>query len=233
VYDQKRFMQTLSEFARNLLTPHDIEQALTDLAGRVTEVLGLAGSGVSLGRGDDLIVATAAPEHLARLEQVQQDHRSGPCVTAYQEERIVAVADLREHVDRWPEYCAVADSIGVTSVASLPMQLHGIRVGTLNLYADGPHAWGPDDMSAAVVMADVATGYLINASVIHKQAELNTQLQRALDTRIVIEQAKGIVANRYRINVDAAFQCLRDYARSHNLPLKAVAQSVVSRDLKV
>jgi len=221
----------MSEFARHLLTPHDTERALTALASRSTEVLELAGSGVSLGRGDDLLVATVVPDRLAPLEQVQQDQQSGPCVTAYQEERVVAVDDLREHVDQWPAYCAVAESIGVTSVASLPMQLHGIRVGCLNLYSEGPRTWDSDDLGVASVMADVATGYLINASVVQAQAELNAQLQKALDVRIIIEQAKGVLANSQRISVDAAYQRIRDYARAHNATVKAVAQSIVRRDL--
>jgi hypothetical protein len=231
VYDQARFIQTMSEFARQLLTQHDTEQALTNLANRATEVLRLAGCGVSLGRGDDLVFATAVPEHLRELEKVQDEHSSGPCVTAYREERLVAVDDLREHVARWPEYCAVAESIGVSSVASLPMQLHGVKVGCLNLYAEGPQTWEEDDLSVGVVMADVATGYLITASIIQEQAELNAQLQKALDTRIVIEQAKGVVANHHRITVDAAFQRLREYARSHNATVMAVAESIVRRDL--
>jgi GAF domain-containing protein len=231
VYDQARFMQAVSEFARHLLTPHDTERALTDLAGKVTEVLALAGSGVSLGRDGDLIFATAVPEQLAALEQVQQDHQTGPCIAAYREKRIVAIDDLREHVDRWPRYCAVAESIGVTSVASLPMQLHGIRVGSLNLYAEGLQPWAAGDLSVAAVMADMATGYLINASIVQEQAALNTQLQNALDSRIVIEQAKGILANSHRVSVDAAFQRLREYARSHNMTVRSVAESIVRRDL--
>jgi GAF domain-containing protein len=231
MYDQTRFIRTMSDFARQLLTPHDTEGALTDIAGHATEVLGLAGSGVSLGRGDDLIFATAVPEHLAELEQVQETHGQGPCVTAYREERVVAVDDLTEHAGHWPEYCDVAKATGVSSVASLPMQLHGIRVGCLNLYADGPRAWDDEDLSVAVVMADVATGYLINASVVQEQAELNSQLQKALDSRIIIEQAKGVVANHHRISVDAAFQRLREYARAHNATVRAVAESIVRRDL--
>jgi GAF domain-containing protein len=231
MYDQERFIRTMSDFARQLLTPHDIEGALTDLAGHAADVLGLAGSGVSLGRGDDLIFATAVPEHLKELEQVQEEHGKGPCITAYREERVVAVDDLTEHAGQWPEYCDVAKATGVSSVASLPMQLHGIRVGCLNLYADGPRSWDDEDLSVGVVMADVATGYLINASVVHEQAELNSQLQKALDSRIIIEQAKGVVANSQRISVDAAFQQMRDYARANHLTVKAVAIAVVRHDV--
>jgi hypothetical protein len=234
VYDQALFMRTLSEFTRHLLTPHDTEQSLTRMASLVTEVLGLGGCGVSLGRGGhDLRFATAVPEELAALERVQQETRVGPCVTAYDEQRIVAVEDLAEQTEAWPEFCAVAERAGVTSVASLPMQLQGIRVGTLDLYGDGRRAWPDEDLSVAAVMADMATGYLINASVIMHQAELNAQLQEALDARIAIEQAKGMLANRHRIGVDEAFQQLRQYARSHQVTLHAVATAVVNRDLRL
>lgn len=234
VYDQALFMRTLSEFTRHLLTPHDTEQALTRMAGAVTQVLGLAGSGVSLGRGrDDLRFVTAVPKHLVPLERVQQETRSGPCVTAYRERRIIAIEDLREHTHVWPEYCAMAEKSGVSSVASIPMQLQGFRVGSLDLYAEGHRTWPDEDLSVAVVMADVATGYLINASVIHRQAELNAQLKEALSSRIAIEQAKGMVANSHGISVDKAFDRLRNYARSHNQALHEVAEAIVTRELQL
>jgi GAF domain-containing protein len=233
VYDQALFMRTLSEFTRHLLTPHDTEQALTRMAGHVTNVLGLAGSGVSLALSDkELRFATAVPEHLVPLERIQQETRAGPCLTAYREERIVAVADLRDHTHLWPEYCAVAEKAGVSSVASVPMQLQGTRVGSLDLYGDGRRAWPDEDLAVAVVMADMATGYLINASVILRQAELNAQLQEALSSRIAIEQAKGILANGHRISVDQAFERLRRYARAHNAALHDVAEGVVSGKLE-
>jgi len=230
VYDQALFMRTLSEFTRHLLTPHDSEQALSYLASHVTEILGLGGSGVSLGRGDGLMYATAVPERLAALEQVQQDHQSGPCVMAYQEERIIAVEHLGDHAERWPEYCRIAESIGVMSVAAVPMHVHGVRVGALNLYGDGPRVWPEDDLAAAVVMADMATGYLINAAVLQHQEELNAQLQNALVSRIVIEQAKGVLANKHQISVDTAFDRLRRFARAHNETLREVAEAVVDGD---
>jgi len=231
VYDQAVFIRTLSEFTRHLLTPHDSEQALSYLARDVTEILGLGGSGVSLGRGNGLIVVTPVPEHLAALERAQQDYQSGPCVAAYREERIVAVENLGDQTKRWPQYCRVAESIGVTSVAAVPMHVHGVRVGALSLYGDRHRAWPEDDLAVAVVMADMATGYLINASVLHHQEELNAQLQKALTSRIVIEQAKGALANRHRISVDHAFDRMRRYARGHNETLHKVAEQVVTGDL--
>jgi len=231
VYDQSLFLRTLSDFTRHLLTPHETEAALSDLASHVTEILDLRGSGVSLGRGETLIVATAVPPGLVPLEQVQQEQQTGPCMTAYREDRVIAIDELVEHTDRWPEYCRVAESIGVSSVASLPMQLHGVRVGAMNLYGRGHRTWSEDDLAAAVVMADMATGYLINASVIQHQAELNEQLQNALDSRIAVEQAKGVLAHKHQVDVDQAFDRLRRYARGHNQSLRDVAQAVVAGDL--
>ena len=200
----------------------------------VTRVLGLAGSGVSLGHSDDdLTLVTPVPERLAPLEQVQRETGTGPCMTAYEEKRVVAVEDLSDHTEQWPAYCAVAEKLGVSSVASVPMQLQGIRVGALNLYGNGRRAWPETDLAVAVVMADMATGYLINASVIARQAELNAQLQEALNSRIAIEQAKGVLANSYQITVDDAFDRLRKYARAHNAPLHEVAEAIVNRELEL
>jgi ANTAR domain/GAF domain len=234
VHDQALFMRTLSEFTRHLLTPHDTEQALTRTSVLVTRVLGLAGSCVSLGHSDDdLTLVTPVPERLAALERVYRETGTGPCMTAYKEERVVAVEDLGDHTEQWPAYCAVAEKVGVSSVASVPMQLQGIRVGALNLYGNGHRTWPEPDLSVAVVMADMATGYLINASVIHRQTELNAQLQEALNTRIAIEQAKGVLANSHQISVDEAFDRLRKYARAHNAPLHEIAEAVVDRDLQL
>jgi GAF domain-containing protein len=227
VSDQTFVMRTLSEFTRHLLAPRDAEEALTALAGYATEILGLWGTGVSLARGGELMAATVFPEQLAVLEQSQQDHQSGPCMTAFWEERIIALEDLGAYTERWPHYCRVAESIGVSSVASVPMHLRESRVGAVDLYGKGHRTWAEGDLAVAAAMADMATGYLLHVAVLQQQAELNAQLQNALVSRIPIEQAKGLLASKHGISLDQAFERLRGYAREHRETVRKVAEAVV------
>lgn len=230
--DHPIYLKTLSEFAGALLTPYEVHTALGELADRVAEVLGLAGSGVSLARDGRLEFDTAHGAAIAEIERVQERSQVGPCVTAFRTGRVVLVPDLTACRDRWPQYCDAAARAGIAAVASLPMQLNGGPVvGALNLYADRPRDWPEEDVAAATVLADMATAYLINASQHHKQVALNEQLQHALDSRVIIEQAKGALAARRQITADEAFDRIRRYARSHQATVTSVADAVVRHDL--
>lgn len=233
MYDRDLLVSELSGFTRTLLRPYDLDVALEDLAERVTDVLRLAGSGVSLVENDRLTYATAVPARVARVEQAQDESQNGPCMRAYRMREVVAVPDLRMHTEEWSAYCAAAQQVGVLAVAGIPMQFEDTMVGALNLYADGVRDWTAADLAVAQVLADMATGYLINASQLSQQQQLNEQLQRALDSRVVIEQAKGVVAATHGTSIDQAFQLIRQHARSHNASLRAVAEAVVHVGLKL
>ena len=234
MYDHQLFVTTISEFSRTLLSPYDATVALNDLALKVAEVLSLAGSGVTLATDGRLRFVTAVPEHLVPLEQYQEEHQRGPCVAAYESGEIVAVEDLRDREDgSWSGYCSLAHSLGMGAVAGIPMSLGEHTFGALNLYAAGTRRWPPEDLAAAAVLADMATGYLINASTYHQQEQLNEQLQRALESRIVIEQAKGVIAEARSVDVEKAFEHIRQHARSHNVKVRDVAEAIVRVGLRV
>lgn len=231
-HDQTLYLQTLSEFTRTLITPYDVDTVFGELTSRVNELLDLSGSGVALARDGRLEIGSAAPGALAALELVQMETQSGPCVSAFCEGKIAAVEDLRAYVERWPEYCAAAGRAGMRAVAGIPLHLEQWNVGALSLYSTSVRAWTERDLAAATVMANMATAYLINASVFDKQKRLAEQLQHALDSRIVIEQAKGVLANEHSISVDAAFEHLRKHARAHGATVQAVADAVVNVGLR-
>jgi len=233
MYDHSMFLKTVSEFAGKLLTPYDVDTVLEDLMARLVATLGLAGSGVALADHNELRFTTALPALLGSLERVQVDHRRGPCTDAFHTGEAVAFADLSRERQRWPEYCAAAEELGLTSVAGIPMRLSGAAVGAVNLYADGPREWHDDDLAAAQVMADMATNYLINASKLRQQEQLNEQLRRALDSQSIIEQAKGSIAATHGIDVDTAFERIRRHARSHNVTVRAVADAIVNLGLTI
>lgn len=233
MYDHSLFLRTLSEFSARLLSPYDVDTILQELMERLRDVLGVTGCGVALSRNGRLEFTTALPDRLAELETAQIEHQSGPCMDAYRSGRVVAISDLSSHRDRWPEYCVVAERLGMASVAGIPMRLAENAFGALNLYAAETRPWSEEDLAAAIVMADMATNYLVNASKLRQQEQLNEQLQTALDSKAIIEQAKGIVANDHDTTVDQAFDLIRDHARNHNVTLRSVADAIVRLSLRI
>lgn len=231
MYDDQLLLSTLSGFVRRLVQPYDADTALHDLTERVTSVLDLMGSGVSLVSGDRLTYVTVVPEKVAVLEQAQEESQLGPCVTAYRSGETVTVSDLRLRATEWVTYCAVAKEVGVNAVAGIPMHLGDTIYGALNLYAAEVREWQAEDLAVAKIMADMATGYLSNASELGQQQQINEQLRIALDSRVIIEQAKGMISVTHTISVDQAFELLRRHARSRNASIHAVAEAVVNLGL--
>lgn len=233
MYDQTLFLQTLSRFARVLPVQYDLETALAELTESVAAVLGLSGSGVTMAEDGRLRFVTAVSQASGELERVQEQQQSGPCQDAYDTGEVVCVNDVRVETTRWPEFAAAATRLGVAGVAGIPMRLTNQTIGALNLYAPEPREWSEDDIAAAAVLADVATSYVINASKMHQQQQLSQQLQQALESRVVIEQAKGITAQRQTVTVDEAYHLMRGHARSNNASIRAVAEAIVAVGLQV
>ncbi|UFU07540.1 GAF and ANTAR domain-containing protein [Ruania halotolerans] len=229
---EQRFIELAADFTEKLVTPYDVNEALLDLAEKLTELLNLAGSGVTLGVDGQVRAATAVPPPLTALEQFQEDHQMGPCVTAYRTGEVVTISDLDAEVS-WPGYHDVAAQVGVRAVAGIPMKLAGTTVGALNMYHAEPHSWVESDLLAARVMSNMATAYLIHSSTLNQKTELSAQLQHALDSRVLIEQAKGVLAQTHAISMSGAYELLRGHARSHGLKVRAVAYEVVENGLRL
>ena len=223
--------QALIGFARTLTAGYDVSDVLHDLTDRVAAVLGIAGAGVSLREDGGLRFVTAGTEATAALEQVQELYDEGPCAEASRTGRRVSVAYLPDAARRWPRYTAVAARVGMLAVAAIPMRAPE-RIGVLDLYVARRHDWTPEELSIAGVFTDVAAAYVLHASQLERERRTVEQLQEALDSRVVIEQAKGIVAAERRIDVDAAFAVLRKYANDHNATLRTVATAVVDDGLR-
>jgi len=230
--DQRLLMRALSEFAHTLAQGFAVSDVLHDLAEQVTAVLGVDGASVSVQDGDRLQFVTALDERATALEGVQDAAQAGPCVDAWRSGDVVAVADLRQGPHRWDEYEQAAREAGVAAIASIPMRCDGHSIGTLDLYSTSPREWSDDDLESARILADMATSYVVHASALNRERRLNEQLREALESRIVIEQAKGVLAAERGISVDAAFEVLRRHARSHSATLRSVAEAVVSLGLR-
>lgn len=227
-------MKTLSRFSVVLPEHHDLDAAaLAELTKSITAVLGLGGSGVTMAEEERLHFVTAVSQDSTELEPSQGEHEEGPCRDAYETGEVVRVSDVRWETARWPEFSAAATRSGVASVAGIPMRHADEIIGAFSIYSSEPREWSDEDIAVAVVMADVATSYVINASKLHDQEQLSEQLQKALDSRVVIEQAKGITAGKKSITVDHAYQLMRRHARNNNASLRVVAEAIVQVGLAV
>jgi len=127
----------------------------------------------------------------------------------------------------------MAARLDVAGVAGIPMRLADQIIGALNLYAAGPREWSDEDIAVAGVLADVATSYVVNASKLRQQEQLSEQLQHALESRVVIEQAKGITAQQNSVTIDQAYQLMRGHARNNNASMRTVAEAIVAVGLHV
>lgn len=233
--DYKKVFNTLTEFASSLLTPYDVDLALEDLALRLRDLLEIDGAGVSLAKDGELYLATAIPDDMRVLEEVQVSTQSGPCVDAFKTEKAVVIADLQSNQfkDRWPKYCAKARELSVSSIAAIPMGVADNAVGAVNLYSRKQRSWSDEEITLARAFADAATVYLLNSATYDNQRTLNRHLQNALESRILIEQAKGIIAEARGIDVETAFELIRKQARSRSAPLRSVAEAIVRLGLRL
>jgi len=235
VPDPDRLLESLERFATTLTGGYGVGDVLHDLTSEMTDVLDLTGAGVTLVHDDKQRFVTAAVEAIARLERVQEDHQLGPCIDAVTTAQPITVSDLDggDAGQRWPEYSTAAKTAGIRAVAGIPMLAEGSAVGAVNLYSRQPRTWSAEDLRVASVFANIATGYLVHASAAQQHQRTTEQLQQALSTRLVIEQAKGVLATQRQINMDDAFMLLRKHARDHGTRIHDVARAVVHGDLQL
>ncbi len=233
--DPDTLLDSLERFAAALTSGYGIGDVLHNLTEEMADVLQLAGAGVTLIHDGQQRFVTAAVEAIASLERVQENWQKGPCVDAVASAGPVAVPDIaaEDANERWPDYVIAAKTAGVQAVAGIPMLADGVAIGAVNLYDRQPRDWSAEDLRVATIFASIATGYLIHASAARQQQRTAEQLQQALNTRLIIEQAKGVLAARREITVDDAFQTLRKYARDHHARIHDVSRAVVRGELLI
>ena len=225
---ERKLVETFVGLTDTLVEDFDVVDFFSSLTERIVE-LGLASdAGILLVEeaGDLRVVAASAERaHLLELFQVQNDQ--GPCRDCFTTGVPVSVDDLEVAGDRWPLFAPRAVSAGFRSVQAVPLRLRGAVLGAFGMFLSEPG--GIDDAAQAVVqaMADVATIGLLQQRELDRAHTVAGQLQRALQSRIGIEQAKGVVFEQLGIPMDAAFAKLRSYARNHNQKLHDVARDVV------
>ncbi len=232
--DYLRLSEVMIELSRCLITTDQgVERTLTLLCDRVDEVLPVRGTGVML--ADELGVlhfVEASDERLSAIEALQIELGEGPCVRAYMTGEAVLIPDLAEDT-LFADFSPRALESGLRSVFSFPMRIADTAVGALNLYADGPQPFDAEDAVIGQALADIAAAFVLNLRTSEQASLLNHQLQVALDSRVIIEQAKGRLSEQLGVDVDKAFERLRRFARSRSEKLRDVAARIVAGELRL
>ena len=226
-----RQTQALVAFARALTAGPDVSDVLHELTQHIRVALGISGAGVFLRENGNVRFVTAEDERISTLERIQEEHDQGPGVDAIRTGQAVLVTRLADESARWPIYVAKAADLGISAVAAIPMR-NSTCIGAVDLYDTCAHDWSPDQLDIAAVFAGIATAHWLFATQLQREHRTVEQLQQALDSRVVIEQAKGILAAERKISIDEAFGQLRRHANDHNARLRVVADAVVRLGLR-
>jgi GAF domain-containing protein len=225
--DGNLLAEAFVELTDTMVDDFDIIDFLHVLTSRSVELLNVSAAGLLLAdpRGELRVVAASSEAaRLLELFQLQSDH--GPCLDCFRSGQPVGATDLGTET-RWPEFAAAAGQAGFSAVQALPMRLRAQVIGALNLFRASPGSFDTETVHVGQALADVATISLLNERSIRRSDTLNEQLQTALNSRVIIEQAKGKLAERLGIDVDQAFTLLREQARSRNLRLSDLARAFV------
>jgi GAF domain-containing protein len=225
--------RTFVEIVDTLVDDFDVVDLLTIVADRCVEVLEVSAAGLMLLSPEgDLRVVAYSSEAVRAVELFELQSEEGPSLDVLGTGAPVVNQDLETVNGRWPRFAAKAIACDLRSVHALPMRLRGVTIGALSLFRAHEGALEESDVVAAQALADVATVSILHHRAATEAQLVNEQLNHALNSRIVIEQAKGVVAERTGLDMEEAFVRLRRHARNHNLRLVDAAHAVIDGTLK-
>jgi GAF domain-containing protein len=218
--------------ADTLTSDFDVVDLLHTLVQECTSILDTDAGGLMLvdGAGTlQLMTSTSEAADFVEIMQINAD--SGPCIDCFTSGTAVTVPDIEDTGGRWPAFRAAALQSGFRSAHATPLRLRGQVIGTMNLFAARPGALTDRDAAVAQALSDVATIAILQERIVREGTILAEQLHRALDSRILVEQAKGMLSHSLSVTMDEAFEVLRTYARTNNLTIRAVSSGISDRSI--
>ena len=229
---EQRLADVFVGLADTLVGGFDLVGLFDDLAAACVDLLEVSAAGLMLADASgQLRVMASSSERSRLLELLEIQNDAGPCLDCYRHGRAVLVTDLAADPERWPRFSGEAIRVGFGSVYALPMRLREETIGALNLFHQQPNGVSDANLRLAQALADVATIGILQQRAVQQSSDLAEQLQTALNSRLIIEQAKGVLAEREQTDMSEAFELLRGYARRKRVKLSGVAAAVVGGDL--
>lgn len=230
---EQELLQVFVKLADTLVADFDVVELLQMLVETCQSTFDVTAGAILLDAGEgelDLVASTS--EESRTVELMVLGSEEGPCLDAFHQGVAMTVPDLRVG-DGWRRFRAVALENGFTAVHALPMRLRDQSIGALTLFESKDDVMGGPDIEAAQALADVATIGILQERAIRENQTVRRQLQTALDSRVIIEQAKGVVAYTHDEGMDEAFARIRSYARDTRRPLTEVSRAIVAREIIV
>ena len=225
----EQLAEVFVEVADTLVDDFDVIEFLELVTSRSAAISNASSAGLLVADAHgQLQFMAASKESVKLLELFQLQNDEGPCLDCFHTGSAVVNTDLDDAASRWPVFAPRAVSAGFRSVHAFPLRHRTNVIGALNLFSTDTGQLEPGDVRIIQALADVATIGMLQERSIRNHEHVTEQLQGALNNRITIEQAKGALARTHAITVDAAFELIRGYARSHHHHLSDVAQAVVT-----
>jgi hypothetical protein len=229
---EELLFDTLITLSDTLVEDFDLVEVLSLLSERCVELFDAEAAGVMLaGAGGVLQLLASSSERMRLLELFELQRDEGPCPDCYRSGAPVNATDLEKARERWPTFTAEALRVGFRAVHALPMRVRNDTIGALNLFRNSAGPLSEADLRAAQALADIATISILQDRNHGDPQLIPKQLQQALNTRVIIEQAKGFLAERCNVEMDEAFTLLRSYAQGHHRRLNQVARDVTEGKL--
>ncbi|HJR91324.1 MAG TPA: GAF and ANTAR domain-containing protein [Acidimicrobiia bacterium] len=231
---EHRLVRAFVELADTLVADFDVAEVLYSLVEKVLDMFEVAAVGLMMSDEDgNLNMLAYSGEHARLIELLEMQRREGPCYEAFTTGRYVFVEDPADEVNRWPIIMKEAIDAGYTAVHAVPMRLRNEVIGAMNLFEGGDHRLTEQDIAVIQGLTDVATIAVLQARAVNEARETADQLQVALRVRVILEQAKGMIAQGAGIAPEQAFSILRRYARGRRMRLAEAARQVVEGQLSV
>jgi GAF domain-containing protein len=231
---ERRLTATFVAIADTLVAEYDVVDMLQTLVDSCADLLDASAAGILLvDGGSELSVVASTSEQSRLVDLLQVQSGRGPSLECFTTGKVVRIEDIETTDGKWPAFREAALGEGFRALHVIPLRLRNTVLGALNLFRTEPGYLKDDDATVGQALADIATISILHEQALRESDIAQAQLQHALNSRVRIEQAKGVIAQLHGVDMDESFRLLRQHARNNGLPLRDVAQRVIERTLSI